>query len=173
MGIMSMNGIVISSSIRVAGMNITESIINYVKKQYQLLIGFNMAEIIKTQIGNSTKVDSKEQKELEVRGRDATTSMPKNIILKTNDIVDAIRPVIVSVNGMIKQVMEKTPPELSSDIVDAGILMCGGTAALPNIAVLITKNIGVSFFPSEEPSMVVSKGMQKLISNPDAYTVFK
>jgi rod shape-determining protein MreB len=171
MGIMSLNGLVLSDSIRVGGVNITESIITHVKKSHQLLISFAMAENIKIEIGSAIKTES--QKEIEVRGRDASSSMPRNLILKTNDIVDAIKPSLMHIIVMIKQIMEKTPPELSSDIVDAGVMICGGSANLANISSVITKSIGVSFYTSEEPQMAVPRGLKEIIKVPDLYSSYK
>lgn len=171
MGIMSLGGLVISNSIRVGGMDITENIISHIKKNFQLSVGYSMAETIKFEIGNALKDNN--PKQMEVRGRDATTSMPKNIMLNSNDIVDAIKPSIINIISMIKQIMEKTQPELSSDIVDAGIMVCGGTAGLANINNVITKSIGVSFYTVEEPSMAVAKGLQHIIRLPELYTTYK
>jgi rod shape-determining protein MreB and related proteins len=170
-GIMSLGGLVLSNATRIAGMSITENIITYVKKHYQLIIGYSMADNIKLQIGNAQRVE--EQKEIEVRGRDAASSMPRNIILKTNDLVDAIHPTVSSITVMIRQIMEKTPPELSSDIVDAGIMVCGGTAQLPNIASVLTKNIGVTFYTADKPDLAVAKGLEKIIQTPDLLALYK
>ena len=171
LGIMSLNGLVISNSIRTGGINITESIVNYIKKHLQLSVGYAMAENVKMTIGNSLKVD--DQKDIEVRGRDTSTNMPKTILLKTNEVVEPIKGNIMGVIVMIKQVMEKTPPELSSDIVDAGIMVCGGTANIPNICAVLTKNIGVSFYPAEEPELAVARGLQKIINQPEIYSSYK
>jgi len=171
MGIMSLGGMVLSNSTRIAGNNITDAIISHVKKHYQLLIGSAMAESIKLRIGNCMRVE--DEKEIEVRGRDAANNMPRNITLKTNDVVDSIKPVLMNIIVMIKQVMEKTPPELSSDIVDAGVMVCGGTALLPNISTLLTKSIGVSFFIADEPDLVVAHGLQKIVNDSAFYSNFK
>ena len=171
LGIMSLNGLVISDSVRIAGNNLTESIIGYIKKHLQLLVGYSMADMVKTSVGSAIKENK--QIEIEVRGRDATSNMPKNIIIKTNDIVDPIKPQITSIITMIKHVMEKTPPELSSDLVDAGIMICGGTGNLPNLSTVLTKSIGVSFYTAEDPELSVAKGLQKIISQPEVYTIYK
>ena len=173
MGIMSLGGLVLSDSIRVGGANITDQIITYIKKNYQLLIGQSMAESIKLTIGNAIKVEDNEQKEIEVRGRDAASNMPKNIILKTNDVVDAVKPSLLNIIVMIKHVMERTAPELSSDIVDSGVIICGGTASLPNIATIFTKSIGVSFYSADDPGMSVTRGLQKIIKDSTLYTIYK
>ncbi|MEI7603432.1 MAG: rod shape-determining protein [bacterium] len=171
MGIMSLGGLVLSNSTRLAGISITESIITHIKKHHQLIIGFSMGEIVKTKIGNAIRVD--EQLEVEVRGRDATTNMPKNIVLQTNDIIDAIKPTLMNIVVMIKQIMEKTPPELSSDLVDAGVMVAGGSAMLPNIASVFTKSIGVSFYVADNPALLVAEGLQLIIKQPELYTTYK
>ena len=115
-----------------------------------------MAEEVKIQIGSAMPLD--EPLTMEVRGRDATTGMPKSMVLSSNDLVEAFKPAITLIIQAIKSVLEKTPPELSSDIIDRGIVLSGGSSMLRSLDILLTKAIGVPFHVPEEPIFSVVKG---------------
>lgn len=165
--VLSLNGIVISNSSKQASLALNESIINYFKKIYGLIIGEMMAEKVKTNLCSAIIVET--QKELEVRGRDATTGMPRNIVVKTNDLHEAVKPVLNQIIISIRSVLEKTPPELSSDIVDTGIVVCGGGVLLDNFSNLLVKALGIPVVIAENPDHCTALGIKKIIENMEQY----
>jgi rod shape-determining protein MreB and related proteins len=165
--ILSLNGIVISNSAKEASLSINESLTNYFKKFYGLIIGETMAEKIKTSLSSAIIIDN--QKELEVRGRDATTGMPRNITVKTNDVHEAIKPNLNAIILSIRSVLEKTPPELSSDVVDTGIVMCGGGVLLDRFTDLCVKALGIPVVTAEDPTHCVAMGIHKITKNFEQY----
>jgi len=166
--VISMNGIVTYESKRVAGDAINDSIINFVRKKYNLAIGEQMAEQIKIDIGSARLMDNPLEKH--VRGRDMTTGLPHSVQLTSNDLVEPINSVLNQILGSIKSVLEKTPPELSSDIIDRGMVLSGGTALLRNIDELFTMAIGVPCHVVEMPQEAVIKG---ILQSMDHIEVFK
>lgn len=154
--VISLDGIVEYESLRIAGDAINESIINYMKKKKGVLIGEQSAENIKIKIGSAMEI--KNPKSLEVRGRDFGAGLPKAITVDSNDIAVAVKRPLLSIINSIKGVLEKTPPELSADIMDRGIAMTGGTSKLRNLDKLITKAIGVPAYVADEPMYCVAKG---------------
>jgi len=163
--IISLNGIVTSQSKRVAGDAINEAIVQYARRKFSLLIGEQMAEKIKIEIGSAIYVDS--PAEMEVRGRDSNTSQPKAIILNSNDILPPIQEILLDIIGAVKQVLENTPPELASDVIDRGMVLSGGTAALENIDELFTEKIGVPAHVVDDPIHAVIRGLGKALDNLD------
>ncbi|HOY46053.1 MAG TPA: rod shape-determining protein [Candidatus Dojkabacteria bacterium] len=161
--VMSMNGIVTYESKRLAGDALNEAMINFIRKKTGLVIGEQMAERIKIEIGSAVPVQ--EELTMEVRGRDGTTGMPTSIELKTNDVVEGFKPVLSEIIASIKEVLERTPPELSSDIIDRGMVLTGGTAMLRNIDDLFTKATGVSAHVVEEPELAVIRGIIYALNN--------
>lgn len=155
--IISMNGIVTFESKRIAGDAINDSIINHVRKKYNLVIGEQMAEQIKIDIGSAKLLDKPLEKH--VRGRDISTGLPHSVHLTSNDFVDPITGVLNQILSSIKSVLEKTPPELSSDIIDRGIVLSGGTALLRNIDVLFTEALGVPCHLVDDPQKAVINGI--------------
>lgn len=154
--VMSLDGIVEYDSLRIAGDAINESIINYMKKKKGVLIGEQTAENIKIRIGSA--IDTKNPKSMEVRGRDFGAGLPKAITVDSNDIAVAVKRPLISIINSIKGVLEKTPPELSADIMDRGIAMSGGTSKLRNLDKLFAKAIGVPAYVADEPMYCVVKG---------------
>ncbi|HRX43810.1 MAG TPA: rod shape-determining protein [Candidatus Dojkabacteria bacterium] len=154
--VISLDGIVEYDSLRIAGDAINEAIINYMKKKKGVLIGEQSAENIKIKIGSA--IDIKNPKSMEVRGRDFGAGMPKAITVDSNDIAAAVKRPLLNIINSIKGVLEKTPPELSADIMDRGIAMSGGTSKLRNLDKLITKAIGVPAYVADEPMYCVAKG---------------
>ena len=154
--VISLDGIVEYDSLRMAGDAINEAIINHMKKKKGVLIGEQTAENIKIKIGSAMEI--KNPKSMEVRGRDFGAGLPKAVIVDSNDIAYAVkRPLLSIING-IKGVLEKTPPELSADIMDRGITMSGGTSKLRNLDKLFAKAIGVPAYVADEPMYCVAKG---------------
>lgn len=154
--VMSLDGIVEYESLRVAGDAITESIISFMRKKKGILVGEQTAEDIKIKIGSAVEV--KDPKEMEVRGRDVGAGMPKSIVVDSNDIAKAVEIPLRNIIRSIQMVLEKTPPELSADIIDRGLVMSGGTAKLRNLDRLFSKATGVPSHVADEPIYCVAKG---------------
>jgi rod shape-determining protein MreB len=154
--VISMNGIVTSRSIRVAGMKLDEAIINYVRRKYNLVIGEQTAEEIKIKIGSATPME--ETLELEVKGRDQVSGLPATMKVNSDEVTEALNERLTEICGMVKTVLEKTPPELASDIIDRGVIMTGGTALLRNIDLMLTRHIGVPCYIADNPIACVALG---------------
>ena len=155
-GVMSLDGIVEYESIRVGGDALNEYIISYMKKKKGILIGEQSAENIKIKIGSAVEV--RDPKEMEVRGRDVGAGMPKSIMVDSNDIAKAIEFPLKRIISAIKTVLEKTPPELSADIIERGMVMSGGTAKLRNLDKLFSRATGVPCHVADDPLLCVVKG---------------
>jgi rod shape-determining protein MreB and related proteins len=154
--VMSLDGIVEYESLRVAGDTINEAIISFMRKKKGILIGEQTAENIKIKIGSAVEV--KDPKEIEVRGRDVGAGMPKSIVIDSNDVAKAVEGPLRNIIRSIQTVLEKTPPELSADIIDRGMVMSGGTAKLRNLDKLFSKATGVPAHVADEPLYCVAKG---------------
>ena len=154
--IMSLDGIVEYESLRMAGDGINEAIISFMRKKKGILIGEQTAESIKIKIGSAVEV--KDPKEMEVRGRDIGAGMPKSIVIDSNDVAKAVEIPLRSIIRSIQTVLEKTPPELSADIIDRGMVMSGGTSKLRNLDKLFSKATGVPAHVADEPLYCVAKG---------------
>jgi rod shape-determining protein MreB len=163
--VISLNGIVTFQSKRVAGDAINDALMAYIRREFGLLIGEQMAEKIKMNIGSATKIKS--PAEMEIRGRDANTSLPTAIVINSNDIVDPIQSVLMEIVTAVKEVMEETPPELASDIIDRGMVLSGGTAALANIDELFTSETGVPAHIVDKPLYAVIRGLGKALDHID------
>ncbi|MCA9308030.1 MAG: rod shape-determining protein [Patescibacteria group bacterium] len=161
--IVSLYGIVAHGSVKIAGNNLDESIIQYVKREYNLIIGDMTAERVKIRIGSAFPVDN--DMSLEVKGRDSITGFPRTITLTTNEVVKCIRSNLNQIALGIKDVLEKTPPELSSDIIDKGIVLCGGTALLKNLDKYLTDYVGVPVHVADDPLQCVVKGLGIALEN--------
>jgi len=159
--VLSMNGIVVEDAIRVGGIAVNDSLTNLIRRQFALFVGESTVEELKKNICSCVPVDK--PRSAEISGRDITTGLPRTIRVDTNDLVEAVKQPISSIIASIKGVLEKTPPELSSDIADTGIALTGGNANLWNIDVLLTKAIGVPFFVVEDPMFSVIKGLECVI----------
>lgn len=163
--VISLNGIVISQSRRVAGDAINEALVSYIKRKFGMLIGEQMAEKIKISIGSAIMTDN--PAEMEIRGRDANSSLPAAKVLNSNEIVPPIQMVLKQIIVGIREVLEATPPELASDIIDRGMVLSGGTAALNNIDELFTAETGVPAHVVDEPILAVIKGLGKTLDHLD------
>jgi rod shape-determining protein MreB len=154
--VISLDGIVEYDSLRIAGDAINEAIINYMKKKKGILIGEQTAENIKIRVGSAIEI--KDPKSMEVRGRDFGAGLPKAITVDSNDVAAAVKRPLLNIINSIKGVLERTPPELSADIMDRGMAMTGGTSKLRNLDKLFTKAIGVPAYVADEPMYCVAKG---------------
>jgi rod shape-determining protein MreB len=165
--VISLGGIVVSKSVRVAGNKLDEAIAAYARRNYNLIIGDQTAEMIKMKIG--TAVMPKKEETLEVKGRDSVTGLPRTIKLSNVEVCEALQHPLSQVLTMIKRVLEEVPPELSSDIIDKGIVMSGGTALLSDFDKLITLETGVPAYVAEDAKLCVVKGGGIILENLDLY----
>ncbi|MEK7163618.1 MAG: rod shape-determining protein [Patescibacteria group bacterium] len=165
--VISLGGVVVHKSVRVAGNKIDEAIATYMRKKYNLLIGDTSAENVKIQIGSAIILPKEEA--MEVKGRDNVTGLPRAITISSTEVTEAIRPVLIQIIGAAKGVLEETPPELSSDIIDKGIVMSGGTSTLRNFDKLMTELTGVPCHVAEEPLLCVARGTGVALENLDLY----
>ena len=140
---------------------------DYMRKKYNLAIGERTAELIKIQIGSALPI--KEKKEMDVRGRDLILGLPKTIKISTNEVVEAIADQLKEIIRAIKDVLQETPPELSADIIDRGIMLSGGTAMLKNMDNLVKQSTGVNCAVAEEPLFCVAKGAGIALESLDVY----
>jgi rod shape-determining protein MreB and related proteins len=171
--VISLGGVVVHSSVRVAGNKIDEAIANYVKKKFNLLIGETTAEMIKIEIANAfitpeQKKDNDFHK-LEIRGRDNITGLPRMIELNEFQVNEAIKPVLMDIIQGAKEALEQCPPELASDIIDKGIVMSGGTSLLRNLDKLMTEETGVPCHVADDALLCVVKGTGVAMENIELY----
>lgn len=161
--VVSMNGIVVSSSVRVGGNEMDEAIVAYVRKKYNLIIGEPTSEEIKFQIGSAMPLD--EELTMEVQGRDQVSGLPKTIPINSGEVTEAIAEALAAIVGVVRAVLEKTPPELASDIIDRGMVLVGGGALLRNIDRLLTKQTGVPCYVAEDAMACVATGAGRALEN--------
>ncbi len=165
--VISLGGIVSCASIRVGGDKLDQAILESVKKNHGLAIGERTAELIKMSIGSAIKVESEEK--ISIKGRDLSTGYPRIIELSTNEIAEAIQEHLKEIVQAIKNVLQETPPELCSDVMDRGIIISGGGALLKNIDTLITKITGVPAQIAEDPLLCVAKGTGLVLDKLDVH----
>jgi len=161
--VISLTGIVFNYSIRVAGNEMDEAIIQHIKKKYNLLIGEKTAEQVKIQIGSAYPLD--EPMTLEIKGRDLREGIPKTIVVDDQEIREALEDIIESIIEAIKVALEKTPPELSADIIDRGIIVTGGGSLLKNIDKRIREETQLPVFITEDPLTTVVLGAGKMLDD--------
>ena len=159
--VISLGGIVTSKSLRIAGDEFDDAIVHFVKKEYSLMIGERSAEMIKLTIGNAYPKPKEEY--MDVRGRDLITGLPKNISISSSEINEALREPINSIVDSIKFTLEKTPPELASDIMDKGIMLAGGGALLSGLDKLIREETGMPVTVADSPLDCVAIGAGKVL----------
>ncbi len=161
--VISLGGIVLSNSIRIAGDNLDEDIVSYIKKRYNMIIGVKTAEEIKIELGCATPVMS--ERTLEITGRDLENGLPKSIVISSEEIRVAIENSLEKIIEAIKLTLEKTPPELSADLMAQGIVLTGGGALIENFDQLISQKTGIPVRISETPLEDVVNGTQKALSD--------
>ncbi len=154
--VISMYGIVVSESVRVAGDRLDDAIAAYVKRRHNLVIGDRTAEELKIAIGSALPLE--EEITYQVRGRDQITGLPRTITVTSSDVTQAIADPLQSIVGAARSVLERTPPELASDVVDRGIVLSGGTGMLRNLDRLITQEIGIPCYVADSPMECVAMG---------------
>ncbi len=159
--VISLAGIVMSKSIRVGGDKMDEAIVQHIKRKYNLLIGERTAEDIKKQIGSAFPLD--EVLTVEVKGRDLVAGVPKTLTINSDEIRDALAEPVNAIVEAVRIVLERTPPELSADIVDKGIVLSGGGSQLKNLDVLLREETGLPVMLSENPQLAVVLGTGKVL----------
>lgn len=169
--IISLGGIVTAKSLRVAGDDFDQAIISYIKKEYSLMVGERTAEKVKLELGSA--FDLGEENTMEIRGRDLITGLPKVVVIKESEIREALREPVNAIIEAIKTTLEKTPPELASDIIDKGITLAGGGAMLRGLDKLITSETHMPVHIAESPLDCVALGagkaldtLEKVVSKP-------
>jgi len=165
--VISLGGIVSSTSVKCAGNKIDNAITDYVKKTFNLAIGDHMAENIKMNIGSAIPLD--QELSMQVKGRDFITGLPRSTEIKTNEIVKAITAELRDMIKAIKDVLQETPPELASDIIDQGIILTGGSSLLRNLPELVFRRTGVKATLAEDPLLCVVKGTGIALEHLDVY----
>jgi rod shape-determining protein MreB len=165
--IISLGGIVAQNSVRVGGGRISSAIAEHIRKKHGLVVGIQTSEEIKKKIGSATALDK--PRTMQVRGRDVVGGLPKTIEVTSTEITNAIKDRLDDIILAVKAVLEQTPPELSSDIIDRGMIITGGGALLRNIDKLMTKVTGVPAYIAEDPMLCVIKGAGTALEHLDEY----
>ncbi|MBQ5900897.1 MAG: rod shape-determining protein, partial [Clostridia bacterium] len=171
--VISLGDIVTAQSVRVAGDDLDEAIINYVRKKYNLLIGERTAEQLKIDIGSA--VPYEDEGSVEIKGRNLVDGLPKNVIITAAEVREAISDTLASIIDAIRSTLEKTPPELAADIIDSGITLTGGGALLRGLADLISAETDMPVTIAENPLDCVVLGTAKRLESSDSFNnyVFK
>ena len=166
--VVSMYDIVVSTSVRVGGNKIDEAIMAYVRKKYNLMIGEQTAEEIKIAIGSALPLE--EEMTMEVRGRDQVAGLPKTITITSGEVTEAMAEPIGRIIGVVRALLEKTPPELAADVIDRGMILVGGGALLRNMDRLLTKVTGVPCYVADDPMACVAIGAGRAL---DTYSIMR
>jgi len=165
--VISLGGVVVSRSVRVAGNKLDEAISFHLRKRHNMVVGEQTVEGVKIKIGDA--LPSGKEKMIEVKARDWVSGLPKMVIVSSEEVSGAIKPVLLKIIGVVKEVLEETPPELASDIIDKGIVMSGGTALLTNFDKLMTEQTNVPCHIAENPLLCVVKGTGVALENINLY----
>ncbi|MBM2820844.1 MAG: rod shape-determining protein MreB, rod shape-determining protein MreB-related protein [Candidatus Berkelbacteria bacterium] len=165
--VISLGDIIASSSVRVGGNKFDQAITSQIRKKYNLVIGDTTAENVKIKIG--TTLPLKKELTMEVSGCDSITGLPESMLISSSDIISALRDPINEIISAVKEVLQKTPPELAADIMDKGIVMTGGGSLIRGIDKLFTKVTGVPCQTAEDPLLCVAKGTGSAIENLEAF----
>lgn len=163
--VISLGGIVVSKSVRVAGEKIDDAIISYIKREHNLMVGERTAEEIKLAIGSAYPLE--EEEKMEIRGRDLVTGLPQNIEINSTEILEAMAEPIATIVDAIKYTLEKTPPELAADIMNRGIYLAGGGALIRGIDKIINKETGMPVRIADNPLDCVVNGAGNVAQNLD------
>jgi rod shape-determining protein MreB len=163
--VVAMNGIVCAESARVGGVRLDEAIVSYVRKKYNLAIGEATAEQIKFQIGSALPLE--DELHMEVQGRDQVTGMPKTITIGSGEVTEAISEHLMAIVNVVRTVLEKTPPELAADIIDRGMVLCGGGALLRHMDRLLSRETGVPAYVADNPIACTVLGTGRALEDLD------
>ena len=166
--VISLGGIVVHKSIRIAGDKLEESIGAYIKKKFNIMVGEQTAEEIKVTMGNAIPASTSVKKMI-VKGRDTVTGLPRQVEINEFEVNEAIQPILKALISAIKETFEMTPPELASDIIDKGIVLSGGTTLLRNLDKYITRETGVPSYVAEDPLYCVVRGTGVALENLELY----
>jgi rod shape-determining protein MreB len=167
LAVISLGGIVSSQSLRVGGNKMDQAIVEYIRKKHGLSVGDRSAELIKMNIGSAIRGASDDS--INIKGRDLTTGLPKTVQIASAEVTEALADILKEITGMIKTVLEITPPELCSDIMDRGIVISGGGALLRGLPELITRATGVPARVADDPLFCVAKGAGIVLENLEAH----
>ncbi len=162
--IISMSGIVYSKSVRVAGDEMDEAIVNYVKRKYNLLIGERTAEAVKIEIGSAYPMEKRMT--MEVKGRDLVAGIPKTLVISDEEVREALTETFSTIVESVKIALERTPPELAADIVDKGVVVAGGGSLIKGLDILLREATGLPITLAEDPLSSVALGAGKLLNQP-------
>ena len=160
--VVAMNGIVCAESVRVGGVHLDEAIINYIRKKYNLVIGEPTAEAMKIKIGAALELD--DPLSMQVQGRDQVAGLPKTITVDTSEVIEAIAEPMSAIINVIRAVLARTPPELSSDIIDRGMALAGGGALLREVDTLLTRETGVPAYVADNPIACTAIGAGRALA---------
>ncbi len=163
--VISLAGVVYSRSVRVAGNEMDEAIIQYIKKKYNLLVGERTAEMIKMEVGSAYPLD--EPLSIDIKGRDLVEGIPKNLTITDEEIREALAEPVATIVDAVRGALEKTPPELSADIIDKGIILAGGGSQLKNLDKRLREETGLPVAHAEEPGSAVVRGTGMMLTNID------
>ena len=163
--VIAMYGIVAGETLRAGGIALDEAIVGYVRKKYGLIIGQQTAEQVKIKIGAAISLE--EEQGIEIQGQDQVTGLPRPITLTTGEIVDAMEEPLKAIVETARRVLEKTPPELVSDIIDRGVAICGGGALLRGVDRLLTKELGVPAYLVDNPTTCIVEGAARALKMRD------
>ena len=167
MAIISLGGMVASSSVRIGGNKLDADVVEYIRRKYGLAIGERAAGRVKIDIGSAMYLEERMTKE--IRGRDIITGLPRTISITSDDVTDAIQEELEGIIAAAKDVLHRTPPELSADIIDKGMILWGGRAQLRNLDQLLSRATGVSAYVADEPMLCVAKGTGIALENLESY----
>ncbi len=167
--VISLGGVVIGDSIKIAGDAMDEAIVRFVRRKYGLVIGEPTAEQVKIKIGKVHP--SMETYQMEIKGRDAVTGLPRTDQINSDDVMETLKPLVETIIARIKMVLEKTPPELAADIINQGIVLTGGGALTRGLDLLMSEEIGVKVIIAEDPITCVAKGTGILLDNQELLKV--
>ncbi len=165
--VVALGNIVSWSSLRVAGNRFDQAVSDFVKKKYSLAIGEQTSESVKIEIGSA--MPSKEKMEYELRGRNLITGLPKDIVISSNEIAEALNPYLMEIAASVQTVFNETPPELVADIMGKGIILSGGSAQLHHLPEFFERYLGVPSYVAEDPLFCVAKGTGLILSHLDTY----
>lgn len=163
--VISLKSVVFCKSVRVGGDEMDRAIVQYVKKKYNLLIGERTAERIKIEVGSAMMLPELSKESVEVKGRDLVTGVPKTVVLSSQEVNEALIETVASIADVVRIALENTPPELSSDLVDNGIVLSGGGSLLKGLDKLLSKETGLPVRVAEDPLFCVVNGAGKVIDN--------
>ncbi|MGI9953443.1 rod shape-determining protein [Moorellaceae bacterium AZ2] len=166
--VLSLGGIVCSKSIRVAGDKFDEAIVRHLRREKNLMIGERSAEELKIHIGTAHLPSKMDHREMDIRGRDLVTGLPKTVTVTCEEVFEAIQEPLWQVIGAVKEVLEHTPPELAADLVDKGIVMTGGGSLLHGLDRLLSEETGLPVYVAEDPVFCVARGTGKALTMLDA-----